>query len=95
LEAGSYASQSCFGESPVVIKIIGKYFNSHLPHVSVANISRLTAMPLFSFITGSYNFHNVSVSSSSSSCHRFSFFPGTSPLEPVVNPTTQASSLSL
>jgi hypothetical protein len=28
-------------------------------------------------------------------CHRFSFFPGTSPLEPVVNPTTQASSLSL
>jgi hypothetical protein len=28
------------------------------------------------------------------SCHRFSFFPGT-PLEPVVNPTTQASSLSL
>jgi hypothetical protein len=26
------------------------------------------------------------------SCHRFSFFPGTSPLEPVVNPTTQASS---
>jgi hypothetical protein len=28
------------------------------------------------------------------SCHRFSFFPGTS-LEPVVNPTTQASSLSL
>jgi hypothetical protein len=29
------------------------------------------------------------------SCVRFSFFPGTSPLEPVVNPTTQASSLSL
>jgi hypothetical protein len=29
------------------------------------------------------------------SCHRFSLFPGTSPLEPVVNPTTQASSLSL
>jgi hypothetical protein len=29
------------------------------------------------------------------SCHRFSFFPGTSPLEPVVNLTTQASSLSL
>jgi hypothetical protein len=29
-----------------------------------------------------------------SSCHRFSFFPGTS-LELVVNPTTQASSLSL
>jgi hypothetical protein len=29
------------------------------------------------------------------SCHRFSFFPGTSPLETVVNPTTQASSLSL
>jgi hypothetical protein len=29
------------------------------------------------------------------SCHGFSFFPGTSPLEPVVNPTTQASSLSL
>jgi hypothetical protein len=29
------------------------------------------------------------------SCHRFSFFPGTSPLEPVANPTTQASSLSL
>jgi hypothetical protein len=29
------------------------------------------------------------------SCNRFSFFPGTSPLEPVVNPTTQASSLSL
>jgi hypothetical protein len=29
------------------------------------------------------------------SCHRFSFFPDTSPLEPVVNPTTQASSLSL
>jgi hypothetical protein len=29
------------------------------------------------------------------SCHRFSFFPGTSPLEPVVNPTTQDSSLSL
>jgi hypothetical protein len=29
------------------------------------------------------------------SCHRFSFFPGTSLLEPVVNPTTQASSLSL
>jgi hypothetical protein len=29
------------------------------------------------------------------SCHRFSSFPGTSPLEPVVNPTTQASSLSL
>jgi hypothetical protein len=28
-------------------------------------------------------------------CHRFSFFTGTSPLEPVVNPTTQASSLSL
>jgi hypothetical protein len=27
--------------------------------------------------------------------HRFSFFPGTSPLKPVVNPTTQASSLSL
>jgi hypothetical protein len=26
---------------------------------------------------------------------RFSFFPGTSPLEPVVNSTTQASSLSL
>jgi hypothetical protein len=29
------------------------------------------------------------------SCHRFSLFPGTSALEPVVNPTTQASSLSL
>jgi hypothetical protein len=29
------------------------------------------------------------------SCHRVSFFPGASPLEPVVNPTTQASSLSL
>jgi hypothetical protein len=29
------------------------------------------------------------------SCHRFSFFPGTSALEPVVSPTTQASSLSL
>jgi hypothetical protein len=29
------------------------------------------------------------------SCHRFSFFPDTFPLEPVVNPTTQASSLSL
>jgi hypothetical protein len=29
------------------------------------------------------------------SCYRFSFFPGTSALEPVVNPTTQASSLSL
>jgi hypothetical protein len=29
------------------------------------------------------------------SCHRFSFFPGASPLEPVVNPTTQASSFSL
>jgi hypothetical protein len=29
------------------------------------------------------------------SCHRFSFFPGTSSLEPAVNPTTQASSLSL
>jgi hypothetical protein len=29
------------------------------------------------------------------SCHRFSFFPDTSALEPVVNPTTQASSLSL
>jgi hypothetical protein len=29
------------------------------------------------------------------SCHKFSFFPGTSRLEPVVNPTTQASSLSL
>jgi flagellar basal body-associated protein FliL len=29
------------------------------------------------------------------SCRRFSSFPGTSPLEPVVNPTTQASSLSL
>jgi hypothetical protein len=29
------------------------------------------------------------------SCHRLSFFPGTSPLEPVVNPTNQASSLSL
>jgi hypothetical protein len=29
------------------------------------------------------------------SCLRFSFFPDTSPLEPVVNPTTQASSLSL
>jgi hypothetical protein len=29
------------------------------------------------------------------SCHGFSFFPGTSPPEPVVNPTTQASSLSL
>jgi hypothetical protein len=29
------------------------------------------------------------------SCHRFSFFPGTSALEPVVNPTTQASSISL
>jgi hypothetical protein len=29
------------------------------------------------------------------SCHRFSFLPGTSALEPVVNPTTQASSLSL
>jgi hypothetical protein len=29
------------------------------------------------------------------SCHRLSFFPGTSPLEPVANPTTQASSLSL
>jgi hypothetical protein len=29
------------------------------------------------------------------SYHRFSFFPGTSPLEPVMNPTTQASSLSL
>jgi hypothetical protein len=27
------------------------------------------------------------------SCHRFSFFPGTFHLEPVVNPTTQASSL--
>jgi hypothetical protein len=26
---------------------------------------------------------------------KVSFFPGTSPLEPVVNPTTQASSLSL
>jgi uncharacterized protein YpmB len=29
------------------------------------------------------------------SYHRFSFFSGTSALEPVVNPTTQASSLSL
>jgi hypothetical protein len=29
------------------------------------------------------------------SCHKFSFFPGTSPLEPVVNSTTQASRLSL
>jgi uncharacterized protein YpmB len=29
------------------------------------------------------------------SCHRLYFFPGTSALEPVVNPTTQASSLSL
>jgi hypothetical protein len=29
------------------------------------------------------------------SCRRFSFFPGTSSLAPVVNPTTQASSLSL
>jgi hypothetical protein len=29
------------------------------------------------------------------SCHGFSFFPGTFALEPVVNPTTQASSLSL
>jgi hypothetical protein len=29
------------------------------------------------------------------SCHGFSFFPGTSPLEPVVNRITQASSLSL
>jgi hypothetical protein len=29
------------------------------------------------------------------SCHWFSFFPGTSLLEPVVNPTTQASSLTL
>jgi hypothetical protein len=29
------------------------------------------------------------------SCHRYSFFPGTSALEPVVNLTTQASSLSL
>jgi hypothetical protein len=29
------------------------------------------------------------------SCHTFSFFPGTSSLEPVVNPTTQASRLSL
>jgi hypothetical protein len=29
------------------------------------------------------------------SCHGFSFFPGTSPFEPVVNPTTQDSSLSL
>jgi hypothetical protein len=29
------------------------------------------------------------------SCHGLSFFPGTSLLEPVVNPTTQASSLSL
>jgi hypothetical protein len=29
------------------------------------------------------------------SCHRFSFFPGISPLGPVVNPTTQASSVSL
>jgi hypothetical protein len=29
------------------------------------------------------------------SCHRFSFFLGTSALEPAVNPTTQASSLSL
>jgi hypothetical protein len=27
--------------------------------------------------------------------HRFPFFAGTSPLEPVVNPTTQASGLSL
>jgi hypothetical protein len=29
------------------------------------------------------------------SCHTFSLFLDTSPLEPVVNPTTQASSLSL
>jgi uncharacterized protein YpmB len=29
------------------------------------------------------------------SSHRFYFFPGTSALEPVVNPTTQVSSLSL
>jgi hypothetical protein len=29
------------------------------------------------------------------SCHTFSFFPGTSPLDPVVNPTTQDSSLTL
>jgi hypothetical protein len=29
------------------------------------------------------------------SSHKFSFFPGTSPLEPVVNPTTQALSLGL
>jgi hypothetical protein len=29
------------------------------------------------------------------SFHKFSFFPGTSPLEPVVNPTTQASNFSL
>jgi flagellar basal body-associated protein FliL len=29
------------------------------------------------------------------SFHRFSFFPVTSPLEPVVNPTTQASNFSL
>jgi hypothetical protein len=29
------------------------------------------------------------------SCHTFSFFPGISPLDPVVNPTTQDSSLTL
>jgi hypothetical protein len=29
------------------------------------------------------------------SCHRFSSFPGNSPLEPVVNPTSQALSFSL
>jgi hypothetical protein len=29
------------------------------------------------------------------SCHRLYFFPGASTLEPVVNRTTQASSLSL
>jgi hypothetical protein len=29
------------------------------------------------------------------SCHKCSYFPGSSALEPVANPTTQASSLSL
>jgi hypothetical protein len=42
-----------------------------------------------------YSFFNLSIIIIIISCHRFSFFAGTAPLEPVVNPTTQASRLSL
>jgi hypothetical protein len=61
---------------------------------SFSNITRLKHLPLVLIKAQTTRFIIIIIIIIIS-CRRFSFFPGTSPLEPVVNPTTQASSLSL